>query len=138
MAVCLDVIEPCAFPLGDRALRRAALDYGESAQIRRHASWTAFSQDPARADGRLILFTTQGAKAYHRFSFRPGDTLLFGRESAGVPPEVHEAAQARLVIPLAPGLRSLNVIVAAGMALGEALRQTGGFAGDGPAGAGRD
>jgi tRNA (cytidine/uridine-2'-O-)-methyltransferase len=133
MAVWLDVVEPCAFPLSDRALRRVALDYADRSQVRRHASWTAFSKDQAREEGRLILFTTKAALPYHRFSFAPGDTLLFGRESAGVPQEVHAAAEHRLVIPLAPGLRSLNLVTAAAMALGEALRQTGGFAGDGPA-----
>ena len=127
MAVPLDVVEPCAFPLSDKTLRRAALDYGELAQFHLHASWSAFLDHPARGEGRLILFTTRGAEPHHRFSFQPGDTLLMGRESAGVPDEVHAAAQARLFIPLAPGLRSLNVVTAAAMALGEGLRQTGGF-----------
>jgi tRNA (cytidine/uridine-2'-O-)-methyltransferase len=130
MAVWLDVIEPCAFPLSDKSLRRAALDYGDKANVALHSSWDAFVRDPARGQGRLILFTTRGAQPYHRFSFRPGDTLLFGRESAGAPDAVHEAAQARLLIPLAPGLRSLNLVTAAAMALGEALRQTQGFTGD--------
>jgi tRNA (cytidine/uridine-2'-O-)-methyltransferase len=127
MAVPLDVIEPCAFPLTDKSLTRAALDYGDKAQVRLFSSWNAFIGDPARQEGRLILFTTKGAQPYHRFVFEPGDTLLFGRESAGAPDEVHAAAQSRLLIPLAPGLRSLNVIAAAAMALGEGLRQTGGF-----------
>jgi tRNA (cytidine/uridine-2'-O-)-methyltransferase len=129
LAVPLDVIEPCAFPLSDKSLRRAALDYGEKAQIRLHPSWTDFLADPARAAGRLILFTTRAAEPYGQFEFQPGDTLLMGRESAGVPQDVHDAAQARLFIPLAPGLRSLNVVTAAAMALGEALRQTKGFPG---------
>jgi tRNA (cytidine/uridine-2'-O-)-methyltransferase len=127
VAVPLEVIEPCAFPLTDKSLRRAALDYSDKSQVRLFSSWPAFLADPARAEGRLILFTTRGAEPYHRFAFQPGDTLLMGRESAGVPEEVHAAAQARLLIPLAPGLRSLNVITAAAMALGEGLRQTGGF-----------
>ena len=127
MAVPLDVIEPCAFPLTDKSLKRAALDYGDKGNFRLLPSWTAFLADEARREGRLILFTTRGAEPYHRFAFEPGDTLLFGRESAGAPEEVHAAAQARLLIPLAPGMRSLNVINAASMALGEALRQTGGF-----------
>jgi len=130
MAVPLDVIEPCAFPLTDKSLKRTALDYGDKAEVKLFPSWTAFLLDPARSRGRLILFTTRGAQAYHRFAFRPGDTLLFGRESAGAPEEVHGAAEARLLIPLAPGMRSLNVINAASMALGEALRQTGGFDGE--------
>jgi tRNA (cytidine/uridine-2'-O-)-methyltransferase len=126
-AVPIEVIEPCAFPLTDKSLRRAAMDYSDKAQVRLFSSWPAFLADPARAEGRLILFTTRGAEPYHRFAFQPGDTLLMGRESAGVPDAVHAAAQARLLIPLAPGLRSLNVITAAAMALGEGLRQTGGF-----------
>jgi tRNA (cytidine/uridine-2'-O-)-methyltransferase len=130
LAVWLDVIEPCAFPLSDKSLKRTALDYGDGAQIRLHASWTTFLQAPERDQGRLILFTTQSAEPYHRFAFQPGDTLLFGRESAGAPAEVHAAAQARLYIPLAQGMRSLNLVTAAAMALGEALRQTGGFCGD--------
>jgi tRNA (cytidine/uridine-2'-O-)-methyltransferase len=129
LAVSVDVIEPCAFPLTDKSLKRAALDYADKARVTLHPSWTAFQAAEARAEGRLILFTTRAAEPYHRFAFEPGDTLLFGRESAGVPEDVHAAAEARLVIPLAPGARSLNVINAAAMALGEALRQTDGFAG---------
>lgn len=129
LGVSVDVIEPCGFPLSDRAVRRAAMDYAEQAEVTRHASWTRFLEAPARAEGRLVLFTTRGAEPFHRFRFRPGDVLLFGRESAGVPFEVHQAAEARLFIPLAPAARSLNVVAAAAMALGEALRQTGGFAG---------
>jgi tRNA (cytidine/uridine-2'-O-)-methyltransferase len=128
LAVPLDVIEPCAFPLSDKSMRRAALDYGDNASFRLHSSWREFLADPARDEGRLILFTTRAAEPYHQFTFRSGDTLMMGRESAGVPDDVHEAAQARLLIPLAAGLRSLNVVTAAAMALGEALRQTGGFA----------
>jgi tRNA (cytidine/uridine-2'-O-)-methyltransferase len=128
LAAPLDVIEPCAFPLSDKSLRRAALDYGDNASFQLHSSWREFLADPARSEGRLILFTTRAAEPYHHFAFRTGDTLLMGRESAGVPDEVHAAAQARLLIPLAAGLRSLNVVTAAAMALGEALRQTGGFA----------
>jgi tRNA (cytidine/uridine-2'-O-)-methyltransferase len=128
LAVGLDVIEPCAFPLSDKSMRRAALDYGKNASFRLHSSWAEFLADPARAEGRLILLTTRAAEPYHHFAFQTGDTLLMGRESAGAPDEVHAAAQARLLIPLAAGLRSLNVVTAAAMALGEALRQTGGFA----------
>ena len=127
LGVFLDVIEPAAFPLSDRTLKRAALDYTDQARITLHPSWEDFMQDPARSEGRLVLFTTRAAAPYTAFPFAPGDTLLFGRESAGVPDEVHSAAQARLVIPLRPGLRSLNVVTAAAMALGEALRQTAGF-----------
>ncbi len=127
LAVWLDVIEPCAFPLSDKSLKRAALDYGNKTQIRLHSSWSQFIQAPERAEGRLILFTTRGAEPFHRFAYQPGDTLLFGSESAGAPDAVHHAAQARLIIPLAPGLRSLNVVTAASMALGQALAATGGF-----------
>ena len=121
----MDVIEPCGFPLSDRAVRRAAMDYAEQAEVLRHSSWARFLDHPARAEGRLLLFTTRGAEPFHRFQYRSGDVLLFGRESAGVPDEVHAAADARLFIPLVPGARSLNVVNAAAMALGEALRQTG-------------
>ena len=127
LAVGLDVIEPCAFPLSDRSLKRAALDYGPMAELELHPSWRAFLEAPARKAGRLVLFTTRASEPYIDFAFGPGDTLLFGRESAGAPDDVHAAAQARLVIPLKPGLRSLNVATAAAMALGEGLRQTGAF-----------
>lgn len=126
MGVPLDVIEPCGFPLSDAAIRRAALDYGGLGEVVRHTGWTAFrgAGGPPR---RLVLFTTRGATPLPGFAFTAEDTLLFGRESAGVPDEVHAAADAHVVIPLAPGARSLNVVTAAAMALGEALRQTGGF-----------
>jgi len=124
LGVCLDIIEPCAFPMSDRKLKRAALDYGPQAQMTLHPSWTAFLAAPARNTGRLILFTTHAALPYVDFEFAADDTLLFGRESAGVPDDVHAAADTRLLIPLRPGLRSLNLATAAAMALGEALRQT--------------
>jgi len=127
LGVPVDVIEPCGFPLSDRAARRAALDYAQMAEIVRHASWSRFLDAPERRGGRLLLFTTQGAEPFHSFQYQADDVLVFGRESAGVPPEVHAAADARLFIPLVPGARSLNVVNAAAMALGEALRQTGGF-----------
>lgn len=126
LGVELDVIEPCGFPLEAAAIRRAAMDYGRLATVQRHASWGAFRASPDR-QGRLLLFTTKGATALHDFAFRTDDTLLFGRESAGAPDEVHAAADARLVIPLMPGARSLNLTVSAAIALSEALRQTGGF-----------
>jgi tRNA (cytidine/uridine-2'-O-)-methyltransferase len=136
LAVSLDVVEPCAFPLSDKTLRRTALDYGETADFRLHRSWSDFLADPERRRGRLILFTTRGAEPVHSFAFQPGDTLLMGRESAGVPQDVHAAAQARLCIPLAPGMRSLNVVTAAAIGLGEGLRQTHGFPGFEAKGAG--
>jgi tRNA (cytidine/uridine-2'-O-)-methyltransferase len=134
MDVPVDVIEPCGFPLSDAGVRRAAMDYGALAEMVRHASWADFLQRPERNAGRLLLFTTKGAQAFHSFEFRQGDTLLFGRESAGAPEEVHAAAQARLYIPLAPGARSLNLTVSAAIALSEALRQTNGFPTGAPTG----
>lgn len=128
LAACLDipldVVEPCGFPLADAAIRRAAMDYAARARVERHSGWAAFR---ARAAGRLVLFTTRGATPLHDFAFRADDVLLFGRESAGAPEEVHARADARVFIPLAAGARSLNVVAAAAMALGEALRQTHGF-----------
>ena len=125
LGVPLDVIEPCGFPMSDPRLRRAAMDYAERAEVALHPSWAAFTASEARGEGRLVLFTTAGASPLHDFGFLPGDTLLFGRESAGAPPEVHAAAGARVVIPLAPGARSLNLVTAAAIGLFEALRQTG-------------
>jgi tRNA (cytidine/uridine-2'-O-)-methyltransferase len=127
LGVPVDVIEPCGFPLSDRAVRRAAMDYGAAAEVSRHPSWADFLGNPLRAQGRLLLFTTKSARPFQDFAFRPDDVLLFGRESAGAPHEVHAAAHERLFIPLVAGARSLNVVTAAAMALGEALRQTDGF-----------
>jgi tRNA (cytidine/uridine-2'-O-)-methyltransferase len=132
--VPIDVIEPCGFPFSDREVRRAAMDYGAMAQVVRHASWSAFHGVWQAKGGRLLLFTTRAAQPFHAFDYRPDDVLLFGRESAGVPDEVHEAADARLVIPLAPGARSLNLTLSAAMALSEALRQTNGFPSPPPTG----
>src|SRR5437868_947559 len=131
LGVGIDIIEPCGFLLSDRNFRRGGMDYLKSADIRRHQSWARFRDDQLAKNlsGRLVLLTTRGDMPYTGFTFAPGDTILVGRESAGVPDEVHAAADARLVIPLLPGLRSLNVAQAAAMVLGEALRQTGGFPG---------
>jgi tRNA (cytidine/uridine-2'-O-)-methyltransferase len=126
LGVPLDVIEPCGFPLDDKRIRRAAMDYYDLATIVRHASWSAFQRD--RTAGRLVLLTTAGATRFPDASFHADDTLLLGRESAGVPAEVHAAADLRLRIPLQKSLRSLNVATAAAMVLGEALRQTNGYA----------
>lgn len=125
--VPVDLIEPCGFLFDDRRLKRALLDYAALATIRRHESWGAFTakRDPG---SRLVLLTTSGDVSLYDVAFAPGDTLLLGRESAGVPDFVHEAAAARARIPLRPGARSLNVAVAGAIALGEALRQTGHFA----------
>lgn len=121
----LDVIEPCGFPLTEASLKRAALDYGERARIARHASLAAFRAAPEREGGRLVLVETDGAVSFQDFSFSTGDTLLLGRESAGVPEEVHAAADLRIRIPMRPGLRSLNVAMAAAIVAAEAMRQLG-------------
>ncbi len=105
-----------------------ALDYGPLAKITRYASWDEFLKESSARPGRLALLTTQGDQTLARFAFEANDTLLMGAESAGAPPRVHAAASARLRIPLAPGVRSLNLVTAAALALGEALRQTGGYA----------
>jgi tRNA (cytidine/uridine-2'-O-)-methyltransferase len=123
MALGVDLIEPAGFDLSDRALRRAGMDYLERAALTRHVDWTAFEGWRASEGRRLILFTTRGALPFTDFSFRPGDILLFGRESAGVPDSVHEAADHRLLIPMPGGGRSLNVAMSVAMATGEALRQ---------------
>ncbi len=125
LGVPLDLIEPCGFPVDDKRIRRAAMDYYDLASIVRHASWSAFRRD--RQPGRLVLLTTAGAATFPGVAFAPDDTLLVGRESAGVPAAVHEAADLRLRIPLQTGARSLNVALAAAMVVSEALRQTSGF-----------
>jgi tRNA (cytidine/uridine-2'-O-)-methyltransferase len=119
------IIGPAGFPTSDRAFRRAGMDYLDAVAIIRHSSWRDF-ETWRRERHRLVLFTTGATLSYLDYRFEPADVLLFGRESAGVPQQVHDAAAARLVIPMRPGLRSLNVAVAAAMAAGEALRQTGG------------
>jgi len=123
-AVEVDLIEPFGFVLDDRRLRRAVLDYAARVSVHRHASWNAFiaARD---ANSRLVLLTTHGTVPLHRFAFAGADTLLLGRESAGVPDFVHDAAAARVEIPLQPGNRSLNVAMAGAIALAEALRQSG-------------
>lgn len=119
----LHVIEPVGFDFGDRSLKRAALDYGPLGHMTRHADWDSFQRD--RAAGRLVLFTTRGASRLTDFAFAPDDILLFGRETAGVPDEVHAAADARVFIPIRPETRSLNLAVSAGIGLWEAVRQIG-------------
>jgi tRNA (cytidine/uridine-2'-O-)-methyltransferase len=126
LGVALDIIEPCGFLFSDKGLKRAGMDYVAQAEIVRHPSWAAFLA--ARAPGRLVLLTSKAEASYIDFAFAPGDTILLGRESAGVPDAVHETANARLRIAMRPGLRSLNVAQAGAMVLGEALRQTKGFA----------
>lgn len=132
LCACLNVtaavIEPAGFDISDKALRRAGLDYLAVAEILRYPSFEAFDRERRAAGSRLVLLTTRGAMSYTEFSFAADDVLMVGRESAGVPDAVHEAADARLTIPMAAGLRSLNVATAAAMVLGEALRQNGAFA----------
>ena len=127
LGVPLDIIEPCGFILDDRRLRRAGMDYIDHLEMKRHASWDRFASETNRSEtniGRLVLLTTRASVPYLDFAFQPGDTLLMGSESAGVPDEVADAVDARIRIPMKPGLRSLNVALAAAMVLGEALRQT--------------
>ena len=126
LAACLgapvDIIEPCGFPWGDRALKRAGMDYADIANVKRHGDWDAFE---AALPGRLALFTTAGAVPLSEARFEAQDTLLFGSESRGAPQHVHARADLRVRIPQAAGTRSLNIAVAAGIGLAEALRQTG-------------
>ena len=127
LGVPLDVIEPAGFVFTERELRRAAMDYAPLAEIVRHADWEAFRAERADRVGRIVLLTTRASDSYMGFAFARGDVLLLGAESSGVPAAVHEAADARLRVPMRPGARSLNVVAAAAMVLGEALRRTGGF-----------
>jgi len=134
MAACLgisvDVIGPAGFDLSERALRRAGLDYLEYVEITQHVSFSSFLAERGKTPGeRLVLLTTKGDTPYTSFAFAKEDVLLLGRESAGVPDDVHRAADARLIIPMQPERRSLNIAIAAAMVTGEALRQCGGFDG---------
>jgi tRNA (cytidine/uridine-2'-O-)-methyltransferase len=129
LAACLGLdahlIEPAGFPVSDRAFRRAGMDYLGQVALTRHPSWVDFGRW-RRAQGlRLVLFTTRAATAYLDHRYEPDDILLFGRESAGVPDHVHEAADVKLRIPMRAGMRSLNVAMTCAMAVGEALRQNG-------------
>ncbi|WP_267389522.1 tRNA (cytidine(34)-2'-O)-methyltransferase [Sphingomonas sp. GC_Shp_3] len=125
--VAVDLIEPMGFAYSDRALARAGMDYARAAEVRRHIDWSAFVET---APSRLVLLTTRGGTRLDAASFDAGDTLLFGSEGSGVPQPVHDRADARIRIPLGAGMRSLNLAVACGIALGEALRQTDGWPGD--------
>lgn len=125
LGIGVDVIGPAGFDLSDRALRRAGMDYLARAALRVHDSWAAFLADRRAEGGRIVLLTTRGAVRHDGFAFSATDTLLFGRESAGVPDDVHEAADARVRIAMVEGVRSLNVAVSCALVAGEALRQTG-------------
>ncbi len=122
LGVAVDIIEPCGFPFSDRKLKRAGMDYAAAANVTRHADWAAFHES---LPGRLALLTVTAGTALPAAKFEPGDTLLLGSESAGVPEDVHTAADLRVRIPMREGFRSLNVAVAAGIAVSEALRQNG-------------
>jgi tRNA (cytidine/uridine-2'-O-)-methyltransferase len=127
LGVAVDIIEPAGFDVSDRNFRRAGLDYLDHTDITRHASWRAFEEWRRAKDLRLVLATTKGVLPYIDFAFTRDDIILLGRESAGAPEEVHQAADARIVIPMRTGLRSINVAAAGAMLLGEALRQTASF-----------
>jgi tRNA (cytidine/uridine-2'-O-)-methyltransferase len=128
LGVAMDIVEPCGFLLSDRNFRRSGMDYRAGVDLTRHDSWETFRQARAATGGakggrRVLLLTTKSAQPYTDFAFAAGDTLLVGRESAGVPEAVHAQVEARLLIPMRAGMRSLNVAQAAAMVLGEALRQ---------------
>lgn len=129
LAACLglgvDIIEPAGFDISDRNLKRAGMDYLHAVSLARHVSWERFEAWRATTGRRLLLASTKAASPYVDVAFRPDDILLFGRESAGVPDLVHDAAEARIIIPMVPGQRSINVAMSAAMIAGEALRQTG-------------
>ncbi len=128
LGIPVDIIEPCGFLFDDKRLRRAGMDYLEAVEMVRHRSWRTYRAAARNASpGRLVLLTTRGETRYSDFAFQPGDNLLLGRESAGVPEAVHAEADAHLLIPMADGIRSLNVALAAARVLSEALRQTGLF-----------
>lgn len=121
LGIPVDLVEPCGFLIDDRRLRRAAMDYADLLDLTRWTSWRRYAD--ARHHGRLVLLTTRSALPYTGFAFGPDDRIMVGRESAGAPDDVHDAADARLVIPLRPEARSINVATAAAMVLGEAIRQ---------------
>ena len=120
--VAMDIIEPCGFLLSDKNLKRAGMDYIEHLDMVRHMNWESFKT--AHTGKRIVLLTTKTEQSFLDFKFFPDDVLLAGRESAGVPDDVHNACDARITIPMAAGVRSLNVAVAASMVLSEGLRQT--------------
>ena len=131
LAACLDVgvdiIEPCGFVLDDKRMRRAGMDYLDAVDLTRHLSWDVFKDYCEREKRRIVLLTTKSDRSYVDFEFKPEDVLLLGRESAGVPDEIHSSVQNRLTIPMASGMRSINIAMSAALVLGEALRQTDTF-----------
>jgi tRNA (cytidine/uridine-2'-O-)-methyltransferase len=133
LAACLglgvDIVEPAGFPVSDKSFRRSGMDYLDHVAWTRHDDFAAFERWRAAEGRRLVLMTTRAALPYTDFAFNPGDIVMAGRESAGVPEDVHAAADARILIPMVPAMRSLNVAVSVAMVAGEALRQLGGFPG---------
>lgn len=129
LAACLglgvDIIEPAGFDISDRNLKRAGMDYLANVSLARHVNFERFEQWRRESGRRLVLASTKAAERYTDFAYRPDDILLFGRESAGVPETVHDSADARIIIPMVEGQRSINVAMSAAMIAGEALRQTG-------------
>jgi tRNA (cytidine/uridine-2'-O-)-methyltransferase len=129
LAACLglavDIIEPAGFDISDRNLKRAGMDYIAAAALTRHVNWERFDAWRRAEERRLVLASTKASQPYTDFAFRPNDVLLFGRESAGVPEHIHESADARILIPMIEGQRSINVAISAAMIVGEAMRQTG-------------
>tara|TARA_B100000315_G_scaffold185334_1_gene174439 strand:+ start:16263 stop:16727 length:465 start_codon:yes stop_codon:yes gene_type:complete len=127
--ISVDIIEPCGFVFSDRRLKRAGMDYLDQVELTKHGSWAKFIENNAARDtkARIVLLTTKADTPYTDFEFQPADILLLGRESAGVPGDVHDAVDARVAVPMSPEMRSLNIAVSAAMVLGEALRQTDGF-----------
>ena len=122
----VDIIEPCGFIFNEKAMRRAGMDYLEQVSYRRHNSWQDFLAYRAAHPeeyGRLVLMSTHASEPYTDFSFQPNDIILMGRESAGVPEDVHNQADARLLIPMNPKARSINMAISAAIVVGEALRQ---------------
>ncbi len=127
LGIAVDIIEPAGFPVSDKSFRRSGMDYLDHVIWQRHDDFSTFDAWRAGDHRRLVLMTTRAATSYVDFAFSPGDVVMLGRESAGVPEEVHARADARIVVPMQPGLRSLNVAVSAAMVAGEALRQLGSF-----------
>jgi tRNA (cytidine/uridine-2'-O-)-methyltransferase len=127
LGVAVDVIEPCGFPASDKSLKRAAMDYAQRVEVKRHDDWAAFNHWRRFAGHRLVLVETSGHIAYTNFAFAPSDILMLGRESAGTPAAVEAACDAVVHIAMVAGVRSLNVAIAGAIVLGEALRQTGGY-----------
>ena len=127
LGVPVDIIEPCGFPFSDRSLKRAGMDYFDHVDYIRHADWVAFKQTANSRNARIILLSSKAEHPHHGFAYNDSDILLFGSEGSGVPLTIQEQCDGRITIPMKPGMRSLNLAVSAGMALGEALRQTGQF-----------